>query len=346
MAGASSDKINALIAREYTFVQELVWLPPRRNPFPQCTDRIVSDLRKLEVLYRWPANVSLRTGGRNNSKSSRQAAEHALSILNANAEELIRFRRSLCQKLLPMQASPSLNEFEHQAEVLIIQHLDNAWGSSKHGSVERWASRVKGLDFQAFNLALQHLFTLFFGYAIDHKEELDNCGCNSISLEKKQRHASEEAENVSDAISLCGSEEVDDEVSEVDSIEGNPAGPNQELPLLLMSNSGFKHECKSKVPNTSSRGNLPTQIEMTMKAREIVIEDRSLHLQTRRVVGMDPPQPLYIGDSTHTAAAQCGVAGPSQTAIYDGRSGDPFYKRIGNLFSRKDSCKKARTLTE
>ncbi|MCO5548404.1 hypothetical protein L7F22_001861 [Adiantum nelumboides] len=314
-----------------------------------------------------------------------------------------------------------------------LQNACQYAGSSKHGSVEKWASRVKGLDFQALNLALQHLFTSFFGYAVDHKEQLDNCRCNVISLEKKQRYASEEAENVSDAISLCGSEEVDDKVSEVDSIEGNPAGLNQELPLLLMSNNRFKHECKSKLPNTSSRGNLPTQIEMTVKARVcaehvtapeqhcwhiifgivnhdqcevavysltywsldnesevsiikwpkggvilkaapsllcyscqmqcagpsdsprvafswrcrriskhtlaprrgmdqemkgIVIEDHSLHLQTRRVVGMDPSQPLYIGDSIHTAAAQCGVAGPSQTVIY---SGDPFYKRIGNL---------------
>ncbi|KAI5065892.1 hypothetical protein GOP47_0018516 [Adiantum capillus-veneris] len=447
MAGASPDKIDALIAREYTFVQELVWLPPRRNPFPRCTDKIVSDLRKLEVLYRRPA-----TGGRNNLRSSRRAADHALSVLIADYDELIRFRRSLCQKLPAVQTSSSLKDFEHRAEALIMQHLDSAWGSGKHGSVETWASKVKGLDFQALDLALQHLLAPFFGYAVEHKEHQYDCCYNSVSVEKRQRHQSKEDENASDATSLCDSKEVeDDAVSEVDSIEGSSAGQNQELPLMLISNSEVKHERQPYVPNiNSSRGNRPIQVEMTMKARicdehitapeqhcwhiifgivnhdrcevavhsltywsfdnesevstikwpkggvilkeapsllcyscqmrcagpsdsprvafswqyrriskhlvavrggmdqelkERVIEGCPLELQTRRLVGMETPMDsLCMVDSSDTADGQFAVAGPSQT-VYQ-RAGDPFYKRIGNLFSRKDSCKKARTSTE
>ncbi|KAH7307233.1 hypothetical protein KP509_22G050900 [Ceratopteris richardii] len=273
MAGNDCNKISSLIAREFSFVQELVWSPPHKNPFPRCTDKIVSDFRKLEVLFRRPAASSLRPSRScSNVKRCQRVAERGLAILEGNGDRLIKLRRFFCKELLSLQNSPCLGEFEHNAESLIMQELDTAWPCHKHMSVEAWASKLKELNFQALYTALQRLFSSLFDYDVDYARDAGNRDYSHdpkpTFQEVRQCFLSNKAsESISDVKSSNDNGESDADVaSEVDSIEVVPQN-NEGLPLIVVTNNGVKHEGEFRISNIKSRGKLPIQIEMTMKAR-------------------------------------------------------------------------------
>lgn len=84
--------LDDLITREFSFIQELIWSAPHKNPFPLCSRSILSKLK------------SLSSDWRNASPITQQSVINLIAILDVDTKTLIELRKR-CLELLARKRS-------------------------------------------------------------------------------------------------------------------------------------------------------------------------------------------------------------------------------------------------
>ncbi|GLJ49867.1 hypothetical protein SUGI_1059750 [Cryptomeria japonica] len=153
--------IDDQITREFSFIQETVWGAPYRNPFPSCTNKIISDLKALNASLFSNRYKSFRH--ENASKAS--ILDGTARILDCDALKLIEFRRLYCNRLLKLQrvlGEEKLLDLENKVDRILVQHIQSAWENGLEGS-ERvdWMIEATQIDFTVLDKSVCQIFDCF-----------------------------------------------------------------------------------------------------------------------------------------------------------------------------------------
>ncbi|KAJ7551688.1 hypothetical protein O6H91_06G024800 [Diphasiastrum complanatum] len=151
--------IDDLLTKEFSFIQELIWSPPYRNPFSRCSNKIIIDLKSLRSYAR-------------NSKVILQAdswKKNLSEVCDADLDVLIELRRNYCKLLMPFhnqveEEKQRLLQLEAEVDDVLTNHLQDAWqlSETQETSNEALSFKVTELDIISLDAAIKIFLTSFY----------------------------------------------------------------------------------------------------------------------------------------------------------------------------------------